>query len=337
MTTLLRVQANRLNALKSTGPRSIQGKAASSLNSIRHGLRTWKPVLLPGESMAEWKKFARAVLEDLQPHGPVETMWAGRAALLMWRLQRSADARKTLTDQQWREAQVLAPESAWWQHRRNRDKAFPSSLEGIRQAMAKSTREQALLKRVAALPAALSAASAPEAQRPADPVTAADLIEWAAEHLGADAELETMHQNNNFPGIGPLLADPDPERYEWSLGIVREALTEVAGWNHETFHGLLATLIPAMKQAHRAMRAGLRRAEREMRRFRLCSAARSPETFKNFDRYEAMLERTVARALSQLKVLQSQRSGESSPSREQPPQNVVHVGFAALEMQEKQP
>jgi len=42
------VQANRRNALKSTGPRTPEGKAAVRQNALRHGLLS-KETLLPGE------------------------------------------------------------------------------------------------------------------------------------------------------------------------------------------------------------------------------------------------------------------------------------------------
>ena len=38
MTTSRKVSSNRLNALKSTGPRTNAGKAASRLNALSHGL-----------------------------------------------------------------------------------------------------------------------------------------------------------------------------------------------------------------------------------------------------------------------------------------------------------
>jgi hypothetical protein len=332
MTTLLRVQANRRNALKSTGPRTVGGKARSSCNAIRHGLRTWKPVLLPGESPAAWKKFAQAVLEDLGPRGAVQMMWAGRAALLMWRLRSAVDARKVLLDQQWREAEVLAPKSAWWEHLNERNQSLPSSLESIREKLAKSKRQQSLLARAAALPDGAS----PEEASFADSVTAPDLIEWAAEHLDVADRLCKEMQKERHPGIGPLAASPDPDRYHWTLGMVREGLTEVAAWKKETYRGLLATLIPAMRQAHRSMQAARRRGEREMRRFRLCSAARAPESFEKFDRYEAMLQRGLAQALSQLRSLQSQTPEETSVNAGETSRNVVQMGFVSLETQEKQ-
>jgi hypothetical protein len=43
-----KIEANRRNALKSTGPRTTEGKAAVRLNALRHGLRS-EEVLLPGE------------------------------------------------------------------------------------------------------------------------------------------------------------------------------------------------------------------------------------------------------------------------------------------------
>jgi hypothetical protein len=38
MTSARQLQANRHNALKSTGPRTISGKQASRRNALRHGL-----------------------------------------------------------------------------------------------------------------------------------------------------------------------------------------------------------------------------------------------------------------------------------------------------------
>ena len=48
MTSARKAEANRRNALKSTGPNTPEGKAAVRLNALRHGLLT-QQILLPGE------------------------------------------------------------------------------------------------------------------------------------------------------------------------------------------------------------------------------------------------------------------------------------------------
>ena len=54
MATLQQIDAHRRNALKSSGPKTPQGKAAVSLNSLCHGLRA-RTVVLPGPGvLAVW-------------------------------------------------------------------------------------------------------------------------------------------------------------------------------------------------------------------------------------------------------------------------------------------
>ena len=60
------LEANRLNAQRSTGPRTAEGKARSSQNAVRHGLTAKCPVL-PGEDPAEFAAFSEALFEDLTP------------------------------------------------------------------------------------------------------------------------------------------------------------------------------------------------------------------------------------------------------------------------------
>jgi hypothetical protein len=72
-----------------TGPRSDAGKERSSLNAVKHGLRSERPVL-PGEDAAEWDGFHAGVVEDLGPATALERELADRIALQLWRLRRAA-------------------------------------------------------------------------------------------------------------------------------------------------------------------------------------------------------------------------------------------------------
>jgi hypothetical protein len=71
MATPAQVTANRANAQFSTGPRSVEGKAASSRNSLKLGL-TAQSLIIPGEDPAEFEQFLAAHEQKFQPVGPVE-------------------------------------------------------------------------------------------------------------------------------------------------------------------------------------------------------------------------------------------------------------------------
>jgi hypothetical protein len=91
MVSPARIAANRLNARRSTGPRTPGGKARASLNAARHGLYA-QVALLPalGEAAADWDAFRGAVTASLSPAGAAEGAIAGRVAFLLWRQRRAA-------------------------------------------------------------------------------------------------------------------------------------------------------------------------------------------------------------------------------------------------------
>ena len=75
----------------STGPRTPEGKAASSMNALKHGL-TAKTALIPGEDPEEFRDFVWSMVQDLAPRGPVQAELAQRVAVLMWKRRRLAGA-----------------------------------------------------------------------------------------------------------------------------------------------------------------------------------------------------------------------------------------------------
>src|SRR5262245_23337762 len=91
-----RAEANRTNALLSTGPKTPAGKSRSSQNALRHGLRSDLPVL-PGERAEDWEAHRQGILASLVPAGALEEALAGRVALCLWRLRRVAQYETAVT------------------------------------------------------------------------------------------------------------------------------------------------------------------------------------------------------------------------------------------------
>ena len=86
------------SASKSTGPRTPEGKARSSMNALKHGL-TATAALIPGEDPEEFAAFVADVVVDLEADGPVQRDLARRAAILMWKRQRLEHAEAQVFDE----------------------------------------------------------------------------------------------------------------------------------------------------------------------------------------------------------------------------------------------
>src|SRR5208283_555478 len=80
-TSVKQIEANRRNALNSTGPTTPESKQASRLNALKHGLRA-KEVTIPGqEDPADFQAILRELSEDWQPEGHIETHLVGQIGL----------------------------------------------------------------------------------------------------------------------------------------------------------------------------------------------------------------------------------------------------------------
>ena len=81
------LNANRRNAQLSTGPRTPEGRAAVSMNAVRHGL-TSQTAVLPNEDPEEFRELRDAFFDEHQPAGPTETLLVEQMAMAAWRLRR---------------------------------------------------------------------------------------------------------------------------------------------------------------------------------------------------------------------------------------------------------
>jgi hypothetical protein len=81
--TQRQIAANRANAARSTGPRTLEGKEAVARNAIKHGL-TSRSVLLPGDDQREYKAFSDAMTISAAPQGPLEQEFVQQIIDAMW-------------------------------------------------------------------------------------------------------------------------------------------------------------------------------------------------------------------------------------------------------------
>ncbi|UCF43760.1 MAG: hypothetical protein JSV99_02185 [Planctomycetota bacterium] len=97
MATEAQIKANRRNAKKCTGPRTPQGKAIASQNSIKHGLRATRDVI-KSESQEEFDHHRRRFFAELAPSSAIEYALAERIISLAWRLKRACSIHNLTID-----------------------------------------------------------------------------------------------------------------------------------------------------------------------------------------------------------------------------------------------
>jgi hypothetical protein len=88
MSSLKQIEANRRNALKSTGPTTREGKQRSRCNAVRHGL-TAETVIAALEDSEDYEAFEAAVISDYDAESAVERELVLRLASVLWRLRRA--------------------------------------------------------------------------------------------------------------------------------------------------------------------------------------------------------------------------------------------------------
>jgi hypothetical protein len=95
MTSDKKIETNRKNARRSTGPRTDKGKAVSRFNAVKHGLLA-RQVVARGhwmkESADEFDSLCRELHKSLGPVGPLEEMLVSQIVTASWRLRRARTA-----------------------------------------------------------------------------------------------------------------------------------------------------------------------------------------------------------------------------------------------------
>ena len=81
------IKANKLNAQKSSGPKTPEGKAVSSRNAMTHGLSA-RHLFIEGEDPREFEALRANLIEELEPATSLDAFLVEKIAADLWRLMR---------------------------------------------------------------------------------------------------------------------------------------------------------------------------------------------------------------------------------------------------------
>ena len=133
MATERQIAANRLNAERSTGPKTPEGKAAVTRNAVTHGLTSYSG-LLPGEKLDHFSDLRARVLAELAPTARLRLNSPSGSRVSVWRLRRVPAFEAALfawTNVCKEKASLFSPDEPRLSHWREPDRARPAAVHDI--------------------------------------------------------------------------------------------------------------------------------------------------------------------------------------------------------------
>jgi hypothetical protein len=279
-TSVKQIEANRSNALKSTGPRTGHGKAFSRMNALKHGMLA-REVVLRGHHNEEQEREFHAIYgrywDYYAPEGPLEEMLVERIATSYWRLHRVIIAER---------GEITGSVE---QTRREREEVTPLQL----QVMLQTGRAESSVHGLVYLQHIL--------RRVRDAVQKEGQLTVVAEERVADA----FAGEPNAISIGLRKAQE-------AARSGAEGLSEEAVQTKE--RELVLSFVESELARCQAKFAGVAEQEEHETQAREAAALLpEPAVAEKIMRYEASLERQLYRAMNQLERLQRLRKGEAVP------------------------
>lgn len=131
------IAANRRNAKKSTGPKSLRGKKAVRLNALKHGLYAKDAIITAAnykEDPEEYKLLLASIMEEMQPVGLLEESLVYKMVNALWRSRRAVRAETSQINRSMDDDnQVTDGKSLWEELRKQWDPRYagPPSAERI--------------------------------------------------------------------------------------------------------------------------------------------------------------------------------------------------------------
>lgn len=291
MTSDKQIAANRRNARKSTGPKTEQGRAITHLNAVKHGGLAMVPVVPKLEKRDAWQALLDATLDSLQPVGHLETVLAGRVALLLWRLERVARYERATI--------AVAQETVEDDLAEARRRSFARSHgadrpDELRDALHDAEALGRLLGTFDELPD----------DAPVSGEDACEILSAVADYTEVvDAEVFSM------PEVVPdeVTWDQYPD---WTAGRVRKGIVAIATAVETTTDALWWGVLQDRLGKRLRLEQELERVEEQLSRMRRERLLPPGPELDKLTRYEAHLSRQLAQALHELQRLQAGRAGD---------------------------
>src|SRR4051812_24921111 len=126
MATMKQIEANRRNALHSTGPKTPQGKAAVRFNALRHGLRA-RTAVLPGEQLEDFEELCDDLEAEWRPKSRTEQFYVEQMAVSQWKLTRMEIAEQSIFAQTTDAKEQTPLLARLWQCQRSAERAYASA------------------------------------------------------------------------------------------------------------------------------------------------------------------------------------------------------------------
>lgn len=298
--------SNKRNALKSTGPKTPEGKKTVSVNAVKHGLRSFSPTVPEFESPEEWGEHRELILEDLGPVGYLEQSLAERVAVILWRLGRVVRYETLNVSTAIEEAAESVKEVNY------------NSVRFYESQSCRGAKDPGSLARLLDFVTMKEDKSPEELAEPVDSELSWGLIEAAAEALGVDlviAELSLGEEVFYRVDFGEMPSEIEVNAWDgWTVDYLLGMLGQVATLAEVDFDKLEDETrdllgIRADKIIEERQRAAVERSP-EVRKQRLQRERLLLEetSLDKFSRYETTLERSLFRTLRELQRLQGVRT-----------------------------
>jgi len=289
--SLRKLEANRNNALKSTGPKTARGKAVVRMNAFKHGVFS-KGVVVQGlqirERSKEFQQLRERLWDELAPVGVVEELLVDRIVTTHWRMRRALTAEAGEI--------ALSVDGGHWQRKKKGPQRFWSLFNGLSDTLTEMEQSASGLSYLI------------------------QVLKELQEQVTRDGEVTEAALERFRSGFGAMGNSLTRELE----GLRKELLAHPGGSSAEALKGEIQRAILGRIEGrlnlYRLMSEECEdREEREEAARQAAEVLPSPEVVDRIQRYEGKLERQLYRAMNQLERLQRRRSGEAVP----PPITIV--------------